>query len=100
MDDGHRRRWASHYARNRIAGMHSSAREFLRFGSRAGLVRPVRTIFRRARLETQFILIASMVVLLLMAGLAIWTTRSIERAVLQGAGSVGTGYLRTFVGPM
>lgn len=80
--------------------MHSSLRGFFRDSRAARLIRPVRTMFRRARLETQFILIASMVVMLLMAGLAIWTTRSIEQAVLRGAGSVGTGYLRTFVGPM
>lgn len=57
-------------------------------------------IFRRSRLETRFFLITSSILLALMFGFAFWTTKSIEHAVMRGAGSVGAGYLRTFIAPM
>jgi len=55
---------------------------------------------RKARLEVKFILIASLIVLALMFLLGLWTTKSIERAIMQGAGSVGAAYLQTFVEPL
>ncbi|RDJ06723.1 sensor histidine kinase [Rhizobium grahamii] len=55
---------------------------------------------RKARLEVKFILVASLVVLALMFLLGLWTTKSIERAIMQGAGSVGAAYLQTFVEPL
>ncbi|WP_158665263.1 sensor histidine kinase [Ensifer adhaerens] len=58
------------------------------------------SLFRRLRLETQFILIASLVVLALMVTLAILTTNRLERAVLNTAGSLGAASLETLVAPL
>ncbi len=55
---------------------------------------------RNARLEVKFILIASLIVLALMFVLGLWTTKSIEKAIMKGAGSVGAAYLQTFVEPL
>jgi signal transduction histidine kinase len=57
-------------------------------------------VFRRSRLEIQFIVIASLVVLALMFVLGLWTTNSIEKAIMKGAGGVGAAYLQTFVEPL
>ncbi|HEV7307046.1 ATP-binding protein [Ensifer sp.] len=57
-------------------------------------------LFRRLRLETQFILIASLVVLALMVTLAILTTNRLEKAVLNTAGSLGAASLQTLVAPL
>ncbi|WP_221992339.1 sensor histidine kinase [Rhizobium leguminosarum] len=64
------------------------------------LVKSLNRLFRRSRLEVQFIIIASIVVLALMFALGLWTTRSIERAILKGAGTVDAGYLQAFIGPL
>ncbi|RFB87674.1 ATP-binding protein [Rhizobium leguminosarum bv. trifolii] len=64
------------------------------------LVKTLSKLFRRSRLEVQFIIIASMVVLVLMFALGLWTTRSIEKAILKGAGTVDAGYLQAFIGPL
>ncbi|MBB3458982.1 signal transduction histidine kinase [Rhizobium sp. BK313] len=56
--------------------------------------------FRVLRLETQFIVIASIVVVALMFLLGVWTTNSLERAALKGVGTVGARYLQTFVAPL
>ncbi|MDM9622153.1 histidine kinase [Rhizobium sp. S96] len=57
-------------------------------------------LFRRSRLEVQFIVIASLIVLVLMFVLGLWTTHRIEKAIMKGAGGVGAAYLQTFVEPM
>ncbi|TCL68203.1 histidine kinase [Rhizobium sp. BK251] len=56
--------------------------------------------FRALRLEMQFIIIASLVVVALMFLLGLWTTNSLERAALKGVGTVGARYLQTFVAPL
>lgn len=60
----------------------------------------VAVLFRRSRLEVQFIVIASLIVLVLMFVLGLWTTHRIEKAIMKGAGGVGAAYLQTFVEPM
>lgn len=54
----------------------------------------------KLRLEVKFILIASLIVLALMFVLGLWTTKSIEKAIMKGAGGVGAAYLQTFVEPL
>lgn len=64
---------------------------------------PFRSIaawFQQSRLEVRFIIIASLVVLTLMVALAFWTTRTVENAILKGAGTVDASYLQTFVTPL
>lgn len=56
--------------------------------------------FLQLHLSTQFILAMSIIVVLLMSVLTLWTTARVERAVLAGAGGVGAVYLQTFVAPL
>lgn len=51
-------------------------------------------------LSTQFMLAMSIIVILLMSVLTLWTTARVERAVLAGAGGAGALYLQTFVAPL
>ncbi|WP_457581218.1 sensor histidine kinase [Ensifer canadensis] len=56
--------------------------------------------FQRLRLEVQFIIIASFIVVALMIALAIWTTHRLEKTVFNSVGSLGAAYLQTFVAPL
>lgn len=63
-------------------------------------VRSLLRSFHRLRLETQFIIIATFIVLTLMITLAVLTTNRLERTVLSSVGSLGAGYLEAFVAPL
>lgn len=63
-------------------------------------IRNLLRAFRRLRLETRFIIIATVVVLTLMVALAVLTTNRLERTVLNTVGALGAGYLETFVAPL
>lgn len=67
---------------------------------RSATFRNLLSSFRRLRLETQFIIIATFVVLTLMITLAILATNRLERTVLNSVGSLGAGYLEAFVAPL
>ncbi|KQV70501.1 signal transduction histidine kinase [Rhizobium sp. Root1220] len=69
-------------------------------GGGMALWRRATSSIRNARPEVKFILIASLVVLTLMFVLGLWTTKSIEKAIMKGAGGVGAAYLQTFVEPL
>lgn len=56
--------------------------------------------FKRLQLEVQFIIITSIVVLAQVLALGVWTTRTLENAVIEGGGTVGAKYLETFVAPL
>lgn len=71
----------------------------LNLGGSAGLQKLLST-FQRLRLEVQFIIIATIVVVTLMIALAIWTTNRLERTVFNSVGSLGAAYLQTFVAPL
>ncbi|WP_083223396.1 MULTISPECIES: ATP-binding protein [unclassified Ensifer] len=68
--------------------------------SRPAVLRNLLSTFQRLRLEVQFIIIASFVVVALMIALAIWTTHRLEKTVFNSVGSLGAAYLQTFVAPL
>ncbi len=68
--------------------------------SRPAAMRNLLSTFKRLRLEVQFIIIASFVVVALMIALAIWTTNRLEKTVFNSVGSLGAAYLQTFVAPL
>lgn len=68
--------------------------------SRPAALRSLLSTFQRLRLEVQFIIIASFVVVALMIALAIWTTNRLEKTVFNSVGSLGAAYLQTFVAPL
>lgn len=68
--------------------------------SRPAALRNLLSTFQRLRLEVQFIIIASFVVVALMIALAIWTTNRLEKTVFNSVGSLGAAYLQTFVAPL
>lgn len=67
---------------------------------RPAALRNLLSTFQRLRLEVQFIIIASFVVVALMIALAIWTTNRLEKTVFNSVGSLGAAYLQTFVAPL
>ncbi|MEI2297170.1 sensor histidine kinase [Ensifer sp. MJa1] len=67
---------------------------------RSATFRNLLSSFRRLRLETQFIIIATFVVLTLMITLAILATNRLEKTVLNSVGSLGAGYMEAFVAPL
>lgn len=73
---------------------------FLQNLSRPAILRNLLSTFQRLRLEVQFIIIASFVVVALMIALTIWTTHRLERTVFNSVGSLGAAYLQTFVAPL
>ncbi|MBM3095457.1 ATP-binding protein [Ensifer sp. T173] len=66
----------------------------------AATLRNLLSTFQRLRLEVQFIIIASFVVVALMIALAVWTTNRLEKTVFNSVGSLGAAYLQTFVAPL
>ncbi len=68
--------------------------------SSSATLRKLASTFQRLRLEVQFIIIASFIVVALMIALAIWTTSRLERTVFNSVGSLGAAYLQTFVAPL
>ncbi|MBZ7926404.1 histidine kinase [Ensifer adhaerens] len=78
-----------------------SAKQFFPLSLRRPVaVRSLLRSFRRLRLETQFIIIATFIVLTLMIALAVLTTNRLEKTVLNSVGSLGAGYLEAFVAPL
>jgi signal transduction histidine kinase len=56
--------------------------------------------FRDLHLSTQFMILMSPIVIVLMSCLTFWAADRVERAMLAGAGGVGALYLETFVSPL
>lgn len=56
--------------------------------------------FRSLHLSTQFMILVSPIVIVLMSCLTLWAADRVERAMLAGAGGVGALYLETFVSPL
>ncbi|CUX70609.1 MULTISPECIES: sensor histidine kinase [Agrobacterium] len=56
--------------------------------------------FRALHLSTQFMILMSPIIIVLMSCLTLWASDRVERAMLAGAGGVGALYLETFVSPL